>query len=367
MFWSNPKNYIPAILIVILFALPIAVNAISEATMMFLAIEPGSRANGMGNAYVGVVDDAYAGWWNPGATAFNRKTQFAGMHSNWLEGSGINDLYYEYFGWNQHFNEIGNLGLNIVWMDFGTQEQTDANGNSLGTFSSNEFAATAIYGAEVLPNKIGLGLGFKFLYSNLGPGTGATEEDTKGKTLSFAFDIGSKFKDVLTPRFDIGLVMQNIGPDVTYINDEQKDPLPMTMRLGLAYRIFDTITYNEDPGLMPVGSFKQKLTVSADASKILANEDPVYQRIFSAWADDDSKYELESTVFSVGAEYNYLDMISLRGGYFYDKAGSITGPSFGVGFHYTFSEKYRIFADFAMITGGDLVDYNKTFSLGLEF
>jgi hypothetical protein len=367
MFWSNPKNYIPAILIVILFALPIAVNAISEATMMFLAIEPGSRANGMGNAYVGVVDDAYAGWWNPGATAFNRKTQFAGMHSNWLEGSGINDLYYEYFGWNQHFNEIGNLGLNIVWMDFGTQEQTDANGNSLGTFSSNEFAATAIYGAEVLPNKIGVGLGFKFLYSNLGPGTGATEEDTKGKTLSFAFDIGSKFKDVLTPRFDIGLVMQNIGPDVTYINDEQKDPLPMTMRLGLAYRIFDTISYDEDPGLMPVGSFKQKLTVSADASKILANNDPVYQRIFTAWTDDDSKYELESTVFSVGAEYNYLDMISLRGGYFYDKAGSITGPSFGVGFHYTFSEKYRIFADFAMITGGDLVDYNKTFSLGLEF
>jgi hypothetical protein len=365
MFWRNPKNYILTLILVVIFTLPVAVNAISEATMMFLAIEPGSRANGMGNAYSGVVDDAYAGWWNPGATAFNRKTQFAGMHSNWLEGSGIDDLYYEYFGWNQHFNEIGNLGLNIVWMDYGTQIQTDENGNVIGTFSSNEFSASAIYSSEIIPNRIGLGLGFKFLYSNLGPATGNT--DSKGKALSYAFDIGSKFKDVLTPRFDIGFVLQNIGPDVTYVNDEQKDPLPMTMRLGLSYRLFDTISDIDDPGLMPVGSFKQKLTFSADAAKILANEDPVYQRLFSAWTDDKAAYELDSTVFSAGAEYNYLDMISLRGGYFYDKAGSITGPSFGVGFHYTFSERYRIFADFGMITGGDLVDYNKTFSLGLEF
>jgi hypothetical protein len=172
---------------------------------------------------------------------------------------------------------------------------------------------------------------------------------------------------VLTPRFDIGYVIQNIGPDVTYVNDAQKDPLPMTMRLGLSYRLFDTITGVNDPGLLPVGSFKQKFTLSAEAAKILANNDPLYKRIFTAFTDDSAKYEFESTVFSAGAEYNYLDMISLRGGYFYDKAGSITGPSFGVGFNYTFSDRYRLFADFAMITGGDLVDYNKTFSLGLEF
>ena len=367
MFWRNPKLNLVAVLIMMLITIPITINAISEATMMFLAIEPGSRANGMGNAYVGVVDDAYAGWWNPAATAFNRKTQFAGMHTNWLEGSGVNDMFYEYFGWNQYFEDIGNLGVNVVWMDFGTQEQTDENGNSLGSFSSNEFAANAIYGSELLANRISMGLGFKFLYSNLGPGTGQTEAETKGKTLSYAFDVGSKFKDVLIPRFDIGVVMQNIGPDVTYINDEQKDPLPMTFRTGLAYRVFDTIKDAEMNVILPAGSFKQRLTLSADAAKILANNHPLYRRIFTAWYDDDTKYEVESTVLSCGAEYNYLDMISLRGGYFYDKAGSITGPSFGVGFHYTFSEKYRIFADFAMITAGDLVDYNKTFSLGLEF
>ncbi|MDZ4122382.1 MAG: hypothetical protein U1C33_08160, partial [Candidatus Cloacimonadaceae bacterium] len=65
--------------------------------------------------------------------------------------------------------------------------------------------------------------------------------------------------------------------------------------------------------------------------------------------------------------YTYLDLISLRGGWFHDQAGSITGPSFGVGLQYTFSERYKINIDFSMIEGGDLVDYNKFFSLGLEF
>ncbi len=359
-------------IIIAIITIPAALPAISEATMMFLSIEPGSRANGMGNAYVGVVDDAYAGWWNPAAAAFNRKVQFAGMHSNWLQDSGITDLYYEYIGWNQYFEDIGNLGLNAVMMDYGSQDQTDEQGNLLGTFASYEFALNSIYAYDIKPKKIGLGIGFKFLYSNLGPGTGETEEDKEGKSLSYAFDLGAKFKDVYFPRFDIGLVLQNIGPDVTYINEAQKDPLPMTFRVGLAYRVFDTIAQpvSEDNILT---SFKQKLTLSADASKILANNKPILKRLFyvwnneSAWTDDDSQYEFESTIFSVGAEYNYLDLISLRGGYFYDKAGSITGPSFGVGFNYTFSQRYKIFADFAMITGGELADYNKTFSLGLEF
>jgi long-subunit fatty acid transport protein len=72
-------------------------------------------------------------------------------------------------------------------------------------------------------------------------------------------------------------------------------------------------------------------------------------------------------IFGVGMEYVYIDMISLRGGYYYDKGGSMIGPSFGAGLKYKFNNKYLLFFDFAMKQGGDLVDYNKTFSLGLEF
>jgi hypothetical protein len=102
-------------------------------------------------------------------------------------------------------------------------------------------------------------------------------------------------------------------------------------------------------------------------NKLLANSDPFYQRIVTAWFDDSTKEELESTIFNVGAEYTYYNLLSLRGGYIYDKAGDIIGPSFGAGIQYTFSSQYKVSFDFAMQQGGGLVDYNKTFSLGLEF
>jgi hypothetical protein len=358
MYWFKPRTMALAIMTMLLMIIPMAINAISQGTLQFLTIEPGSRANGMGNSYVAVADDAYAGWWNPAATAFNRKVQFAGMHTNWLQGSGITDLFYEYLGWNQYFEDIGNLGVNVVWMEYGDQEQTDDQGNSQGLFSSNEFAVSAIYANEIMPKKIGVGLGFKFLYSNLGPAAG--ESDTKGKAMSYAFDLSSKFKDILTPRLDFGLVIQNIGPDITYVNESQSDPLSMMIRGGVAYRIFDSISNPDYPGLLIApGSFKQKLTLTMDAANELANEDALLQRFVTSWDGE--------VILSGGAEYNYLDIISLRGGYFYDKAGHITGPCFGVGFHYTFANRYRIFADFAMPAAGELTDYNKTFSLGLEF
>jgi hypothetical protein len=34
---------------------------------------------------------------------------------------------------------------------------------------------------------------------------------------------------------DLALVVQNIGPDVTFVDQEQADPAPMTVRAGAAY------------------------------------------------------------------------------------------------------------------------------------
>ena len=122
----------------------------------------------------------------------------------------------------------------------------------------------------------------------------------------------------------------------------------MTVRLGAAYEILNA----------PMN----KLLVSAEASKVLANEDPLLTRLFNTgWQ------HMDETIYGVGAEYTYLDLISLRGGYFLDTAGSVVGPSFGAGIQYTFSKKYKLTADFSMVPGGELVDFNKVFSLGFEF
>ncbi|HRX76976.1 MAG: PorV/PorQ family protein [Candidatus Cloacimonetes bacterium] len=320
--------------------------AISQGSLLFLTFEPGGRANGMGRAYSAVADDAFAMWWNPGATAFNRKGQLAANHIPWLQGSGVNDMFYEYLGWNQYFEGIGNLNAHIVLLDAGTQDQTDSSGLSLGIFHSFDIAGAVGYSDEIIPGKLGVGANFKLIYSYLAPPTGFT--DSEGKAFSFGFDLGAKYLDLANLEgLDLSFVIQNIGPDVTFVDQDQADPSPMTIRLGTAYTVFSS----------PLNS----LIVSAEASKMLANEDPLYERFLTGW-----EY-MDETIYGVGGEYTYLDLISLRGGYFYDEAGSITGPSFGVGIQYKIDTRYKLNADFSMVPAGELTDFNKVFSLGFEF
>jgi hypothetical protein len=327
------------------FLIPISLNATSEGAVLWLLIEPGSNAGGMGNAYVAKSDDAFAGWWNPAALAFNHKTQIAGMHSNLL-GDAIPDIYYEYLGWDQYFEGVGTLGFNVIYINYGKQDKYTEDNIFKGTFQSYEFATTGSYGF-MLTDKLAGGLNFKFIYSKLAPeGTGTTEVTVKGAGSSYAFDLALKAKDVFVPRLDLGWNLQNIGPNITYVNEAQADPLPMNWRIGAAYRVFD--------------SPMNRLAVTADFNKMLANSDPVYERIVTAWGGD-------KPIYNFGGEYSYMNLISVRGGYIYDKTGDVIGPCFGVGFQYTFTNKYKLTFDFAMVSYGALVDYNKTFSLGLEF
>jgi len=97
------KHTIITIITAIILLCPVLISAISEAGVIFLTIEPGSRPGGMGNAYVAQADDALANYWNPGALAFNKKTQIAGMHTNWFgDVDGINDMYFEYLAFNKY-------------------------------------------------------------------------------------------------------------------------------------------------------------------------------------------------------------------------------------------------------------------------
>jgi hypothetical protein len=333
--------------LVTMLVLPFALGAISQGSLLFLTFEPGARANGLGRAYSAVADDGYSAWWNPGATAFNKKTQLAGNHIPWLQGAGtgFDDMFYEYLGFNKYFDGIGNMNVHLILLDAGTQEQTDENGNPLGEFHSFDFAGCFGYAYEVMPKKLGVGANFKLIYSYLGPGTGQTED--VGNAFTFAFDLGAKYKNLGLKGLDASLAIQNIGPNVTFVDQAQSDPLPMTFRLGAAYNILDT----------PMN----KLLVSTEASKQLANDDPLLTRFVTGWQ------HMEETIYGVGAEYTYLDLISLRGGYFIDQAGSVVGPSFGVGLQYTFEKKYKLNADFSMVSAGELTDYNKVFSVGFEF
>ena len=335
------------VMLAAILSLPLVLNAsISEVGMLSVTIEPGARPSGMGRAFSAVGDDAYAMWWNPGATAFNRKTQIAATHMPWLQTTDIDDMFYEYLGFNKYFDGIGNLNAHLLLLNAGSQEQTDEHGDWLDNFTVFDFAAAVGYSYEVIPEALGVGANFKVFYSYLGPGTGGTDE-SKGDALGFGFDIGAKYKNIGIKGLDGSFVIQNIGPDVTYQDPSQADNMPITIRLGAAYTILD--------------SPANKLLVSGEASKVLTEHKPLWQRFITGWGS------FRDTIFGVGAEYTYLNLISLRGGYFIDDYGAIVGPSFGAGIQYAVSKHYKINFDFGMIAAGELTDFNKVFSLGFEY
>ncbi|MDP8268552.1 MAG: PorV/PorQ family protein [Candidatus Tenebribacter davisii] len=394
------KNKVIILTLITILLIPIAANAVSEAAVLFLLIEPSARTGGMGQAYVAQTDDAFAGYWNTGAMAFNRKKQFSSMFSNWF-GKLFSDMYYFHLAGNNYYEDLGNVGFAATYMTFGKQDHLDEDGNLLSTFESYDLSAAVTYGYQTSQNT-GVGLAFKFILSDLAPeGTGASEVGIKGRGMSYAFDLGVKHKTVdfgqilvspyngvlsiyngiaslggfqkaglseysiLVDKLDFGLNLQNIGPNITYINDSQSDPLPMNLRMGFSYRALES-KYN-------------KLCINADMNKMLANGDPIYKRIFTSWTDDfkdgdfasiadfNNSIEIREIIWGVGAEYIYLDLLSLRSGYILDRAGEIKGFSFGAGVHYTFNEQYLLNIDFAFQPGGDLQDYNQTFSLKVEF
>ncbi len=395
------KSKVIILTLISIMLIPITANAISEAAVMLLLIEPSARTGGMGQAYVAQTDDAFAGYWNTGAMAFNRKKQFGSMFSNWF-GKIFSDMYYFHLAGNNYIEDLGNVGFTATYMTYGKMDQTDEDGNLLSTFESYDLAVAATYGYQVSQNT-GIGLAFKFILSDLAPAmdNNQTETGVKGQGMSYAFDLGLKQKGVdlgqilvspyngalslyngiaslggftkaelsdysiLIDKLDFGLNYQNIGPNITYINESQSDPLPMNFRMGFSYRALES-KYN-------------KLCINADMNKMLANSDPIYKRIFTSWTDDfkdgdfdsiskfNNSIEFKEIIWGVGAEYIYLNLLSLRSGYLLDRAGEIKGFSFGVGVHYTFNKLYLVNIDYAFQPGGDLQDYNQTLSLKLEF
>jgi type IX secretion system protein PorV len=402
------KSKFMLILLLSTIILPISIHAVSNAAVIFLLIEPSSRASAMGQAYTAQVDDGFAGYWNPGAMAFNRKTQLASMYSKWL-AEIFDDIYYFHLAGNRYYDDIGNLGINLTYMSYGEQERTNAAGDPLGTFRSFDFSAGTTYSYQA-NERLGLGITFKFIWSRLADeGQGNTEITTKGEGISYAFDLGLKHKgldfgqilvspyngvlalyngfaslagtpaaqysrfSIPVDQLDFGFNFQNIGPNITYINESQSDPLPMNWRMGFSYRAMEEDYSN--------------LTFNFDMSKVLANDDPVFKRIITAWTDDfntrvdedgneiddfssiknfANSIEFKEIIWNWGVEYVYMDLLALRGGYILDRAGEIDGFSFGAGIHYTFND-YLVNFDYAFQPGGELTDYNQTLSVKVEF
>jgi hypothetical protein len=69
------------------------IMAQGEAGSLFLAINPGARANGMGEAQIGIANDAYATYYNPAGLSNLSSKKFSFMHTSYLPNL-VDDMAY---------------------------------------------------------------------------------------------------------------------------------------------------------------------------------------------------------------------------------------------------------------------------------
>ncbi len=262
------------------------------------------------------------------------KKQLTVMYANWLPELAT-DLYYAYASYVHHMEGWGTIGANITYLSLGKSTRTDEFGNELGVFDSYDAALSLSYGTLFSPN-LSLGMSAKIIYSNLSA-VGAGREQGSGKGNSFAIDAGFIYKTYRN-KLTIAGALTNLGPDITYIDADQSDPLPRNLAIGIAYKLFDT-PYN-------------RLTAIFEINKELVG------------VGDGISTEVKEAVENIGLEYWYGSYVAFRAGYIYDRTGDVKTPTFGAGLQYS---NYHF--DFAYIPAraGLALSNQMRFSLTAKF
>ncbi|HKC35099.1 MAG TPA: type IX secretion system outer membrane channel protein PorV, partial [Chitinophagaceae bacterium] len=237
-------------------------------------------------------------------------------------------------------DEQSAINGSLRYFSLGNIQFTDASGNDLNTFSPKEFGIDVGYSRK-LSDKVGFGVGLKYIHSNLAGNVPATGQSFKaGNTV--AGDIGVYYdsKNTAGTGWSLGGALTNLGGKIAYTdNADQKDFIPANIGIGAAY----TTVFNE----------QNKLTFALDLNKLLVPTPPAegdsvglaayrQKSVVGSWfssfgdAPDGFSEEIKEVQLSIGAEYWYNNQFALRAGYFFeDKTkGNRKYFTMGVGIKY---------------------------------
>ncbi len=340
------------ILVALIMSFGNRIEAQGEAGVPFLLLAPDSRAGGIGESGSGLADNSAAIFWNPAGIAFLTGSEFSFTHSNWLPQFNL-DLFYDYATYYQYMEDLnGSITASITFMNFGEFVRTSENSpDPIGTFRSFDGALTLGY-ATKLSNDWGMGFNFRLIHSRLSD-SGAGQEKGSGVSTTVSFDVATMWRPEhlnlpllgdIGNNLSVGLNLSNLGPKIYYMQQAQADPIPTSLRVGFAARIFqdeyNSLTYTLD--------FNKLLIGVADSA---GKRPDFYKAIFSSWTDRPFTDVLKTINTAMGMEYWYgipSDfMFALRLGFFYEDPnhGNRKFVTLGAGV------RYDIFGfDFSYIT-----------------
>ncbi|OFY68018.1 MAG: hypothetical protein A2V64_06830 [Bacteroidetes bacterium RBG_13_43_22] len=153
------------------------------------------------------------------------------LNSNMNKNAALN--YVNYFAgvnyglamYSQSFEEIGSFAAGITYLNYGSFSEADASGVITGSFTASEYAFSMIYSREI-DTLFSVGINFKPVLSHL----------ERYTSFGFAFDFGAGYRN-RSGLFSAGLVIRNVGLQVTKYAGEERQKLPFEIQAGFSQKL----------------------------------------------------------------------------------------------------------------------------------
>jgi hypothetical protein len=332
----------------------------------FLLIAADARSAGLADMGVATSADAFSQQYNPAKYAFSLQKQgFSVSYTPYLT-SIANDIALGQLSYYNKINDQSAFAGSLRFFGLGDIElrETGDPNEIPRVVNPNELALDGSYSLK-LSERFAMSVGGRYIRSSLKIAD-ANNDATAAST--FAVDVAGYYQseeiayDDFNGRWRAGFNFQNMGPKISYDNDEiNNNFLPANMRLGMGFDfVFDEynkvgVTAEVTKLLVPTppalvaavdadnnGSIDQAEQDLADDAYTQALND--YRKI--GWsqgiaksfndAPDGFSEELREFTWALGAEYSYQDSFALRLGYFneHELKGARKFFSMGAGFKY---------------------------------
>lgn len=283
----------------------------------------GARARALGDAFSAMSGDVTASLWNPSGIAEMpesnlRLGQTAGQASMFYTdysgpfGEAGEGLYYAFLSGALPLGDVGTFGATMQLQGQGTIAVTTDSPDvlreeSLGT----NFALTLSY-ADRITEALSVGVNGKMIRMVLGRENGS----------SYAVDFGMQYRlpfETMPTR--LGVAIQNVGPGISFIDENQADPLPRFFRIGTATSLYRN-RYHHIRLVSGLTAYIDKLaedeaTLETDLERLNAERDEPLTReeLLSDRGVGIRAAEWRHLQKNLGLEYWLGDILALRLGY----------------------------------------------------
>ena len=289
-------------IVLLMFSLNINTHAfekVGTTSFQFLKVYPGARACAMSGAFSTVADNSESVFWNPAGLARVNGLDVSVNYIGWL-------LDIKHYAVSAAYNlgDWGTVGFMGIITDVGEIQETKVEYIGAGEkidgmfnpgLTGNVFKPTSsVIGlsyAQKLTSRFSFGATVKYVRDDL----------IYSKADAVLFDGGFLFNTEYR-SIVIGASILHFGSELKYI--DKSYPLPQTFNIGISAYLLSP----SDPLLFKV-----------EDQKLLLSYDIIQPRDYTQ-------------MHSIGMEYTFNDMISLRGGYTFNNDQEGLSAGFGIQF-----------------------------------